>query len=178
MPQSQWIRAASATYTIDHGSGGSLTYWARPGIELATSWFLIGFVSAAPGRELLPWYFLRRKIFHISRDSKLLLSCISKLTFRIQPAWLTDNDSSHCCYCWFLMASLAAYGNSWARDWIRATDSTYTTAATMLDPLTHCACQGRNLDLCSNPSCCCQILNPSHSGCSSSCSFDSTHTRW
>ena len=27
---------------------GSLTHWLRPGIKPATSWFLVGFVSAAP----------------------------------------------------------------------------------------------------------------------------------
>ena len=33
----------------------SLTHWARPGIEPATSWFLAGFISTVPGRELLSW---------------------------------------------------------------------------------------------------------------------------
>ena len=31
----------------------SLTHWARPAIKPATSWSLVRFVSAAPGRELL-----------------------------------------------------------------------------------------------------------------------------
>ena len=31
---------------------GSLTHWVRPGIEPATSWFLVGFASASPQREL------------------------------------------------------------------------------------------------------------------------------
>ena len=30
-----------------------LTHWSRPGIERTTSWFLVGFVSAEPQRELL-----------------------------------------------------------------------------------------------------------------------------
>ena len=34
------------------GNAGSLTHWARPGIEPATSWFLNRFVSAAPRQEL------------------------------------------------------------------------------------------------------------------------------
>ena len=55
MPQpQQWqIQATSVTYTTDHGNTGSLTHWARPGIELTTSWFLVGFVSTAPQWELL-----------------------------------------------------------------------------------------------------------------------------
>ena len=40
-------------YTAAHGNAKSLTHWARPGIEPTTSWFLVGFVSAAPRRELL-----------------------------------------------------------------------------------------------------------------------------
>ena len=35
-----------------HSNAGSSTHWARPGIKPATSWFLVGFVSAAPRREL------------------------------------------------------------------------------------------------------------------------------
>ena len=44
-PQQCGIRATSATYTTAHGNAGSLTHWARPGIEPATSWFLVGFVN-------------------------------------------------------------------------------------------------------------------------------------
>ena len=40
-----WIRATSATYTTAHGKARSPTHWARPGIEPATSWFLVGFVN-------------------------------------------------------------------------------------------------------------------------------------
>jgi len=32
-------------YTTAHGNTGSLTHWARPGIEPTTSWFLVGFVN-------------------------------------------------------------------------------------------------------------------------------------
>ena len=44
-PQQCQIWAASATYTTAHGHARSLTHWARPGIEPATSWFLVGFVN-------------------------------------------------------------------------------------------------------------------------------------
>ena len=61
MPQTQQfeIRAASATYTTAHGNARSLTHWARPGIKSTTSWFLVGFVSTAPQRELRILPFLR-----------------------------------------------------------------------------------------------------------------------
>ena len=54
-PQQCQIQAGSVTYTTAHGNTGSSTHWARPGIEPATSWFLVRFVSTAPWRELLDW---------------------------------------------------------------------------------------------------------------------------
>ena len=50
-----WARclfgAAAAGLHHSHSNAGSLIHWARPGIEPATSWFLVGFVSAAAWRE-------------------------------------------------------------------------------------------------------------------------------
>jgi len=48
-----WDPTVSVTYTTTHGSAGSLTHWVRPGIEPATSWLLVRFVSAVPQGELL-----------------------------------------------------------------------------------------------------------------------------
>ena len=42
------------TSTTAHGNTGSLTHWARQGMEPATSWFLVGFISTSPWREL--WF--------------------------------------------------------------------------------------------------------------------------
>ena len=42
----------SVTCTTAHGKAGSSTHWVRPGVQPATSWFLVGFVSAAPQWEL------------------------------------------------------------------------------------------------------------------------------
>ena len=44
-PQQHGIRAASVTYPTAHSNARSLTHGARPGIEPATSWFLVGFVN-------------------------------------------------------------------------------------------------------------------------------------
>ena len=52
-PQQCQILAASVTYTTSDGNAGSLTHWAIPWIKPATSWFLVGFVSAVPQQELL-----------------------------------------------------------------------------------------------------------------------------
>ena len=43
--QQHGIRAMSVTHTTAHGNTRSLTHWARPGIEPATSWFLVRFVN-------------------------------------------------------------------------------------------------------------------------------------
>ena len=51
-PQQLGNQAASATYTTAHSNAGSLTHWARPGIEPASSWILIRLVSTAPQQEL------------------------------------------------------------------------------------------------------------------------------
>ena len=44
-PQQRGIQAASATYTTAHGNARSLTHGARPGIEPATSRFVVGFIN-------------------------------------------------------------------------------------------------------------------------------------
>ena len=50
------------TYTTAHSNAESLTQWARPGIEPATSWFLVGFVNhcATTGT---PFFKFKKKIF-------------------------------------------------------------------------------------------------------------------
>ena len=52
-PQQCQIRAASATYSTAHGNARSLTHRARPGMEPASSWILVGFVTTEPGQDLL-----------------------------------------------------------------------------------------------------------------------------
>ena len=46
------IWAASVTYTTAHGNAESLTHWVRSGIEPASSWTLVGFVTTGPQRDL------------------------------------------------------------------------------------------------------------------------------
>ena len=63
-PQPQWqIRAMSVTYS--HSNAGSLTHLVRPGIEPATSWLPVRFVSAGPRRELLFFCFLWSHLWHM-----------------------------------------------------------------------------------------------------------------
>ena len=51
-PQQRPIQAVSATYITTHGNVRSLTRWAGPGIEPASSRILVGFVTAEPQQEL------------------------------------------------------------------------------------------------------------------------------
>ena len=55
-PQQRRIWTASETYTTVHSNASSLTQWVRPGIESTTSWFLLGFLSAVPQRELQDFF--------------------------------------------------------------------------------------------------------------------------
>ena len=43
-------------HTTAHGNTGSLTHWARPGIEPTTPWFPVRFLSSVPQWELLNFY--------------------------------------------------------------------------------------------------------------------------
>ena len=58
-PQPCRIRAMSATHTTVHSNARAPTHWARPGIEPASSWILVGFVSTEPRWELLVIVLLR-----------------------------------------------------------------------------------------------------------------------
>ena len=51
------IRATAADLHQSHSNTRSLAHWARQGIEPATSWFLVDFVSAEPGWELFHMHF-------------------------------------------------------------------------------------------------------------------------
>ena len=59
-PQIHQIQAASVTYTTAHGDAGYLTQWARPGIEAASSWILVGFdnhwAMKGPPSDLYFWF--------------------------------------------------------------------------------------------------------------------------
>ena len=47
----------SVTYTTGHSNAGSLTHWARAGIEPETSWFQLDSLTTAPRRELHNWFY-------------------------------------------------------------------------------------------------------------------------
>ena len=49
----------------------------------------------------------------------------------------TDMKTTLFCFVFFLMATPMTYGSSQAREFIKATAATYSTAAATPDPLTH-----------------------------------------
>jgi len=53
-----YSNTGSKPYTAAHHNTGSLTHWEKPGIEPESSWFLVGFISAAPQQELQKQTFL------------------------------------------------------------------------------------------------------------------------
>ena len=50
-PEQHRIRTTSATYSIAHSNTGSFTHWARPGMELMSSWILVWFATTEPQQE-------------------------------------------------------------------------------------------------------------------------------
>ena len=72
----------SATYTTAHGNGNAraLTHCAGSGIKPTTSWFLVGFVSAAPQCELynLLYKIAVKGISHLTVHVYILFKSIIK----------------------------------------------------------------------------------------------------
>ena len=79
MPQSQQhgIQDRSVTYTTAHGNAGYLTHWARPGIESASSWILVRFITTKPEQELPRWLFKQlRRIASFQEWLWMKLTCL------------------------------------------------------------------------------------------------------
>ena len=71
------IWAMSVTYTTTHSNTGSLTHLARPGIERASSWMLVRFISIEPRWELLILFYDWINIPLYGRNT--FCSCIHRL---------------------------------------------------------------------------------------------------
>jgi len=55
-----WTGAAANNLYHSHSNTESLTHWARPGIEPASSWMLVGFITAEPRWELWDRSFFKK----------------------------------------------------------------------------------------------------------------------
>ena len=60
-------------YTTAHSNARSLTLWARPGIEPASSWIVVRFVSAEPRRKLLLSFLISFNFFASNKSLLTLL---------------------------------------------------------------------------------------------------------
>ena len=67
-------RAVAAGLHHNHSNAGSLTHWARTGIEPASSWTLVRFVYAEPQQELLQY--LTSFWQHSKMSSNALKGCL------------------------------------------------------------------------------------------------------
>ena len=73
-------RSKSATYTTTHSNAGSLTHWSSPGIEPASSWILVRFITS--------WAAMR------TSDTVILIG--------FPLSWMTNNISNNYCnYCYY-----------------------------------------------------------------------------
>ena len=166
-PHQCQILATSVTYTASHTNAGSLTHWARPGIQPESSWLLVRLVTSQVGycwaTTGTPLY------FNLIHSTCICGSCYVVSRLKRVPArdFLSDFDFlAHFSFFLsfffsfvFLRASPAACGGSLA--WgpfgavaaglrhshrqqcqIRTPSATYTTAHGNVRSLTHWARPG------------------------------------
>ena len=74
-----WDPSLSSTYTRAHGNARSLTYWARPGIEPASSWILSRFLTTEPWWELLNAVFNSKQAQSLYQEAEATLSIFMDL---------------------------------------------------------------------------------------------------
>ena len=86
-PQQRQIRATSVTHTTAHGNTGSLTHWARPGIEPVSSWISVRFVSAEPGQKLHPLFLQSDRSLVQGGGRGLGIICFSLIFSVIRASW-------------------------------------------------------------------------------------------
>ena len=112
----------SEIYTTAHGNAESLTHRARPGMETATSWFLVRFLSPAPRQELLKSSLKRmnrhRNKYRPKKKKKKKTKKLQDHTSRCKqcrvPCWFSELKI-WCCHCWS-SGSIPGLGNSACRE--------------------------------------------------------------
>ena len=87
-PQQRQIQVTSATYAIAHGNARSLTHWASPRIELASSWILVRFLTCwATTGTPLPAILQGQYQPNIHRSCQLRLWCVVFSLCSIRYFW-------------------------------------------------------------------------------------------
>ena len=103
-PQQHRIQAASVTYTTAHGNPKSLTHWARPDTEPASSWMLVRFVNRWATIGTPEIYF---NIYILISHAFLilyLLILISGIPSSCWSTYFTRNFSLRDCGWWTVLA--------------------------------------------------------------------------
>ena len=103
-PQQRGIGVASATYTTAHRNARYLTHWVRLEIEPAISWFLVGFISTMPRREVQGCRFDAWP-HSMGQGSGFVMSCCVGHSQGLEPVLL---------WLWHRLASVAPI---WPLDW-------------------------------------------------------------
>ena len=97
-PQKHWIQAVSATYTAACSNTGSLTPWARPGIEPAYSRILVGFLThwATVGTSLNSHFFQTLPYYTLEKTFSSTDKLLSKAVWSQSPVIYLLLYLSHC----------------------------------------------------------------------------------
>ena len=85
-PQQCQIWATSVTYTASHSNAGSLTCWARLGIEPASSWILVGFVTYHWATVGTLWGKNLNRSFEVGQQEKFIYSLLDSFIWKIPIA--------------------------------------------------------------------------------------------
>ena len=110
-------QARPLAYSTAHGNAGSLTHWARPGIEPATSWFLVGFINHWATKGTPP--FLIQSKFLYTNLTKYILHLYSE-NYETQMEdikkswlnkWIIDGFIDHGC------VSVKTHRNKYQKVW-------------------------------------------------------------
>ena len=92
------IRAASSTHTTAPGNAGSSTHWARPGIEPATSCFLVWFVNhrATMGTPRVTLFIVNNCNEYNYSDNNIDTSSLDNTSWNKRGAYMTWFWRSYC----------------------------------------------------------------------------------
>ena len=98
-------QAMSVTYTTARGNTRSLTHWVRPGIEPASSWTLVRFVTPEPQQELPRKGNFKNQINQLRHGVRLLVGFTSAFQSVLWDINFSHSDTFRNC--------LVLISNSW-----------------------------------------------------------------
>ena len=119
-----WIRTAAASLHHSHSNAGSLTHWARTGMEPASSWILVGFLThwttlGTPGTSRISYWSLRKPMRTKLKLSQMFLIFIKYRCTR------EEERNQECRSC----LGAGVLGHSWMRKLKSVINSSCTALA-------------------------------------------------